>query len=156
MKTRPSRATLLSLRCRLVRGNVGGRRLARRVLIGDVFVRLGAGHVAAGRLFDTRSTAVRRRIARREGVLDSLVDRVFGLVNQALQSRCVSSPAIDVPNAPTGSTVKPVHTGNNMQFEDFETKLAVLLRSAGPETVAERTDTTIAYWNGGAGGLRER
>jgi hypothetical protein len=35
-----------------------------------------------------------------------------------------------------------------MQFEDFETQLVVLLQSAGPATVAELTDTTIAYWNG--------
>ncbi|GJH39308.1 hypothetical protein CBA19CS91_41145 [Paraburkholderia hospita] len=35
-----------------------------------------------------------------------------------------------------------------MQFEDFETQLHVLLRSAGPETVAELTDAAIAYWNG--------
>ncbi|BCG05373.1 hypothetical protein PPGU19_099410 (plasmid) [Paraburkholderia sp. PGU19] len=35
-----------------------------------------------------------------------------------------------------------------MQFEEFENKLAALLRSAGPETVAELTDTVVAWWNG--------
>jgi hypothetical protein len=42
----------------------------------------------------------------------------------------------------------PYTPESNMQFEDFETQLAILLRSAGPATVAELTDTTIAYWNG--------
>ncbi|BCG05459.1 hypothetical protein PPGU19_100270 (plasmid) [Paraburkholderia sp. PGU19] len=35
-----------------------------------------------------------------------------------------------------------------MEFEEFETRLAALLRSAGPQTVAELTDTTVAWWNG--------
>ena len=35
-----------------------------------------------------------------------------------------------------------------MQFEDFEAQLRMLRQIAGPETVAELTDTAIAYWNG--------
>ena len=35
-----------------------------------------------------------------------------------------------------------------MQREDFEQQLTALLRDAGPDTVAELTDTAIAYWNG--------
>ena len=35
-----------------------------------------------------------------------------------------------------------------MQREDFEEQLTALLRDAGPDTVAELTDTAIAYWNG--------
>ena len=35
-----------------------------------------------------------------------------------------------------------------MQREDFEQQLTALLRDTGPDTVAELTDTAIAYWNG--------
>lgn len=35
-----------------------------------------------------------------------------------------------------------------MEQEDFEEQLTALLRDAGPDTVAELTDTAIAYWNG--------
>jgi hypothetical protein len=35
-----------------------------------------------------------------------------------------------------------------MEQEDFEQQLTALLRDAGPDTVAELTDTAIAYWNG--------
>ena len=35
-----------------------------------------------------------------------------------------------------------------MEREDFEQQLTALLRDAGPNIVAELTDTAIAYWNG--------
>ncbi|MBN3760545.1 hypothetical protein [Burkholderia sp. Ac-20365] len=35
-----------------------------------------------------------------------------------------------------------------MRIEDFEQQLTAILQSAGPGTVAELTDTAIAYWNG--------
>ena len=48
----------------------------------------------------------------------------------------------------TARPSNPYIAEGNMQFEEFETQLAALLQSAGPATVAELTDTTIAYWDG--------
>jgi hypothetical protein len=35
-----------------------------------------------------------------------------------------------------------------MRYEEFDSQLAALLRSAGPDTVAELTATMVAWWNG--------
>lgn len=35
-----------------------------------------------------------------------------------------------------------------MELDIFERQLATMLQNAGPGTVAELTDTVIAYWNG--------
>ncbi len=37
---------------------------------------------------------------------------------------------------------------SNMEREEFVTRLTSILQDAGPGTVAELTDTAIAYWNG--------
>lgn len=35
-----------------------------------------------------------------------------------------------------------------MELDIFEQQLATILQNAGPGTVAELTDTLVAYWNG--------